>query len=296
MKVTIILGTTALLLASSPALAAGSLYVATSPAGAQITVDGKETPLRTPAQLSLPKGPHKVTLTKKGYVPQHRRVAITQGKVQRLSLTLPISLSDRKLRRVASASYRGSGTVTAVTSVSGARIFMNGQDTGLKTPANFKAKSGYYEMRLVHYGASVSRALVVARNQDTVVQVTLKPTRVATPHAKRAATPAARQTAPRQTAPRHAASPTRPARAKVAQADWPAYRAKCLKMYCFRARYIPICDKTLQRCKTRCPGQSSGKVVNPGAYYSCADVCKNQRRFCVQSAMNACIKHCNTRP
>ena len=44
------------------------------------------------------------------------------------------------------------------------------------------------------------------------------------------------------------------------------------------------------------PGQSAGKVVNAGAYYSCADVCKNKRRFCVQSALNACVTHCNTRP
>jgi hypothetical protein len=265
---------------------AGVLMIYSSPPGAQVAIDGKPTPLKTPAMLDLAPGIHKVTLYKSGYVLQDRKVKIAPGNNQRMQVTLPFTL-DEGGAKLPKGTFTGTGNLTVSTKVPGAAIRINGRDLKLKTPATFAIKSGYYVVQLSRPKASLARAVVISPNKTTKVQVKLAPSKAARSR------PRSRSRAQRraQTRPQTRPQTRRP---KISEADWPAYRDACLKR-CRRDDYIPACDARLSRCVGRCPGVVAGKVVNPGAYYSCADLCKNSRTYCLDSGLSTCKKRCNTR-
>lgn len=263
---------------------AGVLMIYTSPPGAQVAVDGKPIPLKTPAMLSLAPGPHQVTVHKPGYMLQRRKVVIAPGNTQRFQITLPFTL-DEGGPGLPKGTFKGTGTLAVRTSVPGAAIRINRRDLKLKTPATLPIKSGYYVVQLAHPNASVARAVLISPNKTTKVQVKLAPSKVARPSRSR-------PHPGRQTKAQAGGATARPT---VSEADWPAYRDACLKR-CRRDAFVPACDARLRRCTGRCPGVVSGQVVNPGAYYSCADVCKSSRTYCLDSGLSTCKKRCNTRP
>lgn len=268
---------------------AGVLMIYTSPPGAKVAIDGKPTPLKTPAMVDLAPGLHKLTLYKQGYVLQSRKVKIAKGNNQRVQVTLPFTL-DEGGAELPKGTFTGTGNLAVSTSVPGAAIRINGRDLKLKTPATFAIKSGYYVVQLTRPNASLARAVVISPNKTTKVQVKLSPRKVARSSSRSRSHSQSRSRS--KTRPQAQKAPAR--RPKISEADWPAYRHACLKR-CRRDDYIPACDARMKQCIGRCPGVVSGKVVNPGAYYSCADVCKNSRTYCLDSGLSACKKRCNTR-
>jgi len=58
----------------------GWAWVRSTPPGAQISVDGKETGLRTPARVTVPPGDHDVLLTLPGFADAHRTVLVRTGE------------------------------------------------------------------------------------------------------------------------------------------------------------------------------------------------------------------------
>ncbi|MCC6392161.1 MAG: PEGA domain-containing protein, partial [Bryobacterales bacterium] len=67
--------------------AIGTVVIHTTPPGATIFVDGRERPERTPAQITLPAGAHKLALVKEGLHRQEQDIDIKDGSVTNINLS-----------------------------------------------------------------------------------------------------------------------------------------------------------------------------------------------------------------
>jgi serine/threonine-protein kinase len=152
--------------------AEGEMAISSEPADAIAEIDGHEGPSgKTPLLVKqLPVGIYKVTLHKKGYAPEVRRVEVTSGN--RASLDVKLVATQ--------------GFLTVNSTPAGARVFINGNDTGKLTPAEFTLdpaalhiavrKDGYLEAEdttTIHAGqTSVSSLdLRVAGRTDSIKAV-----------------------------------------------------------------------------------------------------------------------------
>jgi serine/threonine-protein kinase len=106
-----------------PVVAAGQLNVTSTPAGAQIQIDGRSDPAwLTPYDVSaLQPGQHSVTISKPGFATDSRTIEVASGSKSFLSVQL--------------------APLTAAASISsdpaGAEVWMDGKDMGKVTPAQF---------------------------------------------------------------------------------------------------------------------------------------------------------------
>jgi hypothetical protein len=64
----------------------GTLAVNSTPSGAAVRVNGRDTGQRTPALLKLPPGTYTVEVLKDGLTPQSREIQVRTGFVQTLSI------------------------------------------------------------------------------------------------------------------------------------------------------------------------------------------------------------------
>jgi hypothetical protein len=67
--------------------AIGTVVIHTTPPGAAIYIDGRERPERTPAQITLPAGAHKLALVKEGFRRQEQDIDIKDGSVTNINLS-----------------------------------------------------------------------------------------------------------------------------------------------------------------------------------------------------------------
>jgi hypothetical protein len=106
---------------AAPAIVAGQLSVSSTPAGAQVQIDGKnDSSWITPLSLNgLNPGQHTLIVSKPGYQAETRNIDVASGSKSIISLQL--------------------AQMTAAVSVTsdpiGAAIWMDGRDTGRVTPA-----------------------------------------------------------------------------------------------------------------------------------------------------------------
>ncbi|MDD3112580.1 MAG: PEGA domain-containing protein, partial [Methanofollis liminatans] len=97
---------------------AGSIAVSSTPTGAAILLDGAETGKTTDAVLTnVPAGEHTVTVTKAGYA----------------DATATVTVADNETATVAFTLTEPSGSIAVSSSPDGARIFLDGADTGEQT-------------------------------------------------------------------------------------------------------------------------------------------------------------------
>jgi hypothetical protein len=187
---------------------------------------------------------------------------------------------------------RAEGLLNVATKPAGAQLFIsiNGKLTSHRTPVQLLLRAGRHQIAVTKAGHQGQRRRVRVRDGElTQVRMALKPT---TPKA-----PARRVGRPSKTnAPRvdtKAQRPRRPA-APASEAERPYMRDACLKR-CRPRDFLAPCDARLNACTKKCPGRVADRIVNPGAYYSCADLCKAHRRYCVDASLSACKKRCETR-
>jgi len=106
---------------AAPAIVAGQLSVTSTPAGAQVQVDGKsDSSWVTPFNLNgLNPGQHTLIVSKPGYQAETRNIEVASGSKSFISLQLG----------------QMSATVSLTSDPAGAAIWMDGKDTGRVTPA-----------------------------------------------------------------------------------------------------------------------------------------------------------------
>jgi hypothetical protein len=104
----------------APAIVPGQLSVASTPAGAQIQIDGQNNSIWiTPFNLAgLNPGQHTLTISKPGYAPQIRNIDVGSGSKSFISVQLA----------------QLSATVSVSSDPAGVAVWMDGRDTGRVTP------------------------------------------------------------------------------------------------------------------------------------------------------------------
>jgi hypothetical protein len=159
----------------------GRLLVRTMPAGAQVSIDGKDVG-RTPATVrDLARGPHRVRVTRDGYAAQERRVVISASRpAQSVNIALarapvpPARVAQGAPATSASASAAASrlpGALEVDSRPAGAKVYLDGTLIG-NTPLSLPAvTAGEHAVRLEHDGyrnwSSSVRIVASERNRVT---------------------------------------------------------------------------------------------------------------------------------
>ena len=104
---------------AAPSIVAGQLSIDSTPHGAQITIDGKNTAVTPFNVSSLLPGHHTVVISKAGYASETRTIDVSSGSKSVISVQLAAT----------------TGTVAINSDPAGAQVWMDGHDTGKITPA-----------------------------------------------------------------------------------------------------------------------------------------------------------------
>ncbi|HXM62832.1 MAG TPA: PEGA domain-containing protein [Terriglobales bacterium] len=124
---------------TAPAIVPGQLSVASTPAGAQIQIDGQNDPTWvTPFNLAgLNPGQHSLTISKPGYASENRTIDVGSGSKSFVSVQLA----------------QLTATVSVTSDPAGAAIWMDGKDTGRVTPAQISVdKAGNHSFAFKKQG------------------------------------------------------------------------------------------------------------------------------------------------
>jgi serine/threonine-protein kinase len=160
----------------------GRLLVRTMPAGAQVSVDGKDVG-RTPATVrDLARGPHRVRVTHDGYAAQERRVVVSASRpAQSVNIALaraPVPPPARTAKAApatsasaGAAAARLPGALEVDSRPAGAKVYLDGKLIG-NTPLSLPSvAAGEHAVRLEHDGyrnwSSSVRIVASERNRVT---------------------------------------------------------------------------------------------------------------------------------
>ena len=149
----------------------GRLLVRSRPAGARVSVDGKDYG-RTPAAVrDLARGAHRVTIARDGYSTEERRVVITTS---RLSQSVTVALARPRAAASRGAQTPPAGRFTGALAVdsrpAGATVYVDGRLVGTTPVALSSVSAGSHAIRLEHdgYRRWSSSVRVVASEQNRV--------------------------------------------------------------------------------------------------------------------------------
>jgi hypothetical protein len=122
----------------------GTVKVNTTPVqGANITIDGVLNRATTNATISLTPGDHNINVTKSGYYRAWSWVTVRSGS------TLPVNFV---LEEVGANDVPPYGTIVIDSSIPGAKVFIDGENTGLVTPASTEILNGTHNVSVTSYG------------------------------------------------------------------------------------------------------------------------------------------------
>lgn len=157
--------------------AVSTIVVTSNPQGANVWVDGKDSGLSTPTQLTVEKGFHKVTVRKAGFKEMSMEDTVAEGQTMSFSpvlLSTNVQPEDGKssnpLRRFFGTDTipEGKGLVHIRTNPEGATILVDGKAAPKKTNARWPADPGVYSIVLqmsgykpVHRNIKVQKGKVV---------------------------------------------------------------------------------------------------------------------------------------
>jgi serine/threonine-protein kinase len=157
--------------------AVSTIVVTSNPQGANVWVDGKDSGLNTPTQLTVEKGFHKITVRKAGFKEMSMEDTVSEGQTMSFSpvlLSTNVQPEDGKspnpLRRFFGTDTipEGKGLVHIRTNPEGATILVDGKAAPKKTNARWPADPGVYSIVLqmsgykpVHRNIKVQKGKVV---------------------------------------------------------------------------------------------------------------------------------------
>jgi len=115
------------------------VQVDSTPVGADVFVDGFRTGLQTPCLVvNVSDGPHRVSVSKQGFLPDDEQVWITDSPYDDADESLAFTLKPYT-----------SGSLCVTSDPAGAKIYLNGKNTGEKTPHTFEYMAiGNYEIKV----------------------------------------------------------------------------------------------------------------------------------------------------
>jgi serine/threonine protein kinase len=156
----------------------GRLLVRSTPAGARVSVDGREYGATPVAVRELANGAHRVRITQDGYTPVEQRVVITAARPAQ-SITVPLERAAPAPRATAASAPppdtldvigRFVGTLVVDSRPTGAKVYVDGKLVGT-TPFSMRdVRAGEHAVRLERdgYRRWSSSVRVVASEQNRV--------------------------------------------------------------------------------------------------------------------------------
>ena len=170
-----------------------------NPPAAEVELDGKATGKRTPTELQIGRGRHRVSIRMPGFQTSSVTVKVVGGEEFEYSPDLAVSMPNvavpnipipdlsnlqelTKDRTQAEFWQRwagrkfGSGPKLVVNSKPpGASIYIDGEDSGQRSPSVIPLKPGKYHVRLVLEGFNpIETDLIVTQNKPTIFNPILK--------------------------------------------------------------------------------------------------------------------------
>lgn len=149
-------------------VAEGRLLVRSTPAGARVSVDGKNYGRTPVAVRDLARGTHRVRISRDGYVTEERRIVITAS---RPASTMTVALNrSRGVQPAAAPAGRFTGALAVDSRPAGAKVYMDGRLVGTTPMTLPSVAAGSHAIRLEHdgYRRWSSSVRVVASQQNRV--------------------------------------------------------------------------------------------------------------------------------
>ena len=167
----------------SPAVS--KLVVTSTPQGASIEVDGKDTGQITPAEITVEKGAHTIVVRKQGYSDESTTQTVAEGQTFTYSPVLLQPTTDmsqsnrpgfwRKMLGGSDAIPEGKGLVHIHTVPEGATIQVDGRIAPRKTNVAWPVDPGIYQIELTMDGYKpVRRTIQVRKGQQVSVDEILE--------------------------------------------------------------------------------------------------------------------------
>jgi serine/threonine-protein kinase len=163
--------------------ATSTVFVSSTPPGASILVDGRDTEKTTPAEMTMEKGEHTVVVRMRGYKDVSTTETLAEGQsltfspvLQQLQVqSLPKQNFWRKVFGNNDAVEAGKGIIQIRTDPEGATILVNNKVTGDRTNARWAVDPGAYDITLKMDGyKTVSKTLNVQKGQTRYVDEILE--------------------------------------------------------------------------------------------------------------------------
>jgi serine/threonine-protein kinase len=159
-----------------------TLAVSSTPAGANVYIDGKDTGKQTPAQVSLDKGSHVILVRKSGYLDETNNAQFTLGQTVNFSPTLRLlgNVDDIKTVGKMNKLFGGKdtkamGTISVKTQPRGAQVAVNQHMLDKGSPVDFTLDPGNYVVDITMSGyASVHKVVTVDKGGKAVIDEVLK--------------------------------------------------------------------------------------------------------------------------
>jgi len=159
-----------------------TLAVSSTPAGANVYVDGRNSGKTTPAQVSVDKGNHVILVRKSGYLDETTSAQFVLGQTVNFSPALrPLGNVDdiktvgRMKRLFGGGGEQGMGTVSVRTQPKGAQIAVNQHMLEKNSPVEFVLDPGNYIVDITLSGyAPVHKVISVDKGGKVVVDETLQ--------------------------------------------------------------------------------------------------------------------------
>jgi eukaryotic-like serine/threonine-protein kinase len=159
-----------------------TLAVSSTPPGANIYVDTRDTGKLTPAQVPLDKGQHVVLVRKQGFLDETTSAQFALGQTVNFSPTLrPLGNVDDiktvgKMNKLfGGKGAQGMGTVSIKTQPKGAQVAVNQHMLDKNSPVDFVLDPGNYEIDITLTGyASIHKVITVDKGGKAVVDEVLQ--------------------------------------------------------------------------------------------------------------------------
>jgi serine/threonine-protein kinase len=144
--------------------AASGIVVASTPAGADVYVNGTRHPQPTPATIPLAPGNYRISVQKAGFTPYEGAVDLRAEELKQLR----VELVER--RQAAAVGWLEVRSIPP-----GADILLNDTNTGRKTPARLELPAGQYTVTIYLRGyATVRKTVTVEGNLAVAINETLQ--------------------------------------------------------------------------------------------------------------------------
>ena len=160
----------------------GTVSVLSSPLGAAVWMDGKNTGLVTPAVVSVDKpGAHSLVFKKQGYLDETATANVQIGQTLQIAPTLrqlgstdEIKIGGKFKKMFGGSETAGMGTVNVKTQPKGAQIAVNNRIVDKMSPVEFYLNPGNYEIDITMSGfKGLHKVITVEKNGKVVIDESL---------------------------------------------------------------------------------------------------------------------------